>query len=260
MFWDETCGTAHFNKLGLKEINSQTLKTFDNYYLNYYPYLPKYISPKNLKNKAVLEIGLGFGTLGQVLFSNSKKYLGLDYAENPVSIMKKRILWAKKSKTAKALQGDALKLPFKNNEFDTVVSIGCLHHTGNTQKAIDEIFRVLKKSGTAVIMLYNKNSLRQKFLLPLLYLLIGKGKYKNYEEFNKSFYDVNTKGEVAPIIEYYSKNDVRRMFSKFSKISIFVENFDDLPVIPKKLYLSRKLFLGNIAKLWGLDLYIVTVK
>jgi SAM-dependent methyltransferase len=47
--------------------------------------------------------------------------------------------------------GDAMKLPFKNNSIDTVLSTQVLEHLKDPQKAIDEIFRVLKKGGVCIL-------------------------------------------------------------------------------------------------------------
>ena len=41
--------------------------------------------------------------------------------------------------------GDAENLKFDNASFDHVYSWGVLHHSPNTPKAIDEVYRVLKK-------------------------------------------------------------------------------------------------------------------
>jgi len=57
-------------------------------------------------------------------------------------------------------EGDALNLGFGNMEFDFVYSMGVIHHTPNPQRAIDEIFRVLKPGGQAKIFLYRRPSLK----------------------------------------------------------------------------------------------------
>ena len=61
----------------------------------------------------------------------------------------------------RAIQGSALDMPFPDESLDFVFSIGCFHHTGNVQRCLDETYRVLRPGGTAVLMVYNKFSLRQ---------------------------------------------------------------------------------------------------
>ena len=249
-FWDELCGTNLFTQLGLTEISPSSIEIFDTYYLNFYSYLQKkYIIPENLKNKKVLEIGLGFGTVGNILLQHSKNYVGLDYAQGPVEMMKTRISWANKEATCKAVQGSALQLPFPDNSFDSVVSIGCLHHTGDIQKSLDEIERVLVKGGEVLIMLYNARSYRN-FLIPFVYLkklIIGKKRIFNYSAFVRSMYDANAEGDAAPIVERVSVDDCKKIFGKFINVTVEKENNG---------LLLRRFFLNNISKWAGLDLYI----
>jgi ubiquinone/menaquinone biosynthesis C-methylase UbiE len=54
---------------------------------------------------------------------------------------------------------DAENLLFENDSFDIIYSWGVLHHTPDMQKAIDEIYRVLKPEGKVIIMMYNRYSL-----------------------------------------------------------------------------------------------------
>ncbi len=53
---------------------------------------------------------------------------------------------------------NAERLSFPDESFDWVFSHGVLHHTPDTQAAIDEVYRVLKPDGRAIIMLYHKRS------------------------------------------------------------------------------------------------------
>ena len=38
-FWEELCGTHMAKKLGITELNSESLARFDNWYFDFYPYL-----------------------------------------------------------------------------------------------------------------------------------------------------------------------------------------------------------------------------
>ena len=61
-------------------------------------------------------------------------------------------------------------LHFENETFDHVNCQGVVHHTPNTQKAINEIFRVLKRGGKASISVYYKNFLLRNYKYYLLFL------------------------------------------------------------------------------------------
>src|SRR5688572_31086198 len=89
-FWNELCGTATARLLGIAEPSLENLRRFDEWYMNYYPYLGKYFCPGDLKGKRVLEIGLGYGTLGQLLASQGCRYYGVDIAKNPIAMMRYR--------------------------------------------------------------------------------------------------------------------------------------------------------------------------
>ena len=49
-------------------------------------------------------------------------------------------------------RGDAEHLPFEEAQFDGVVTRLAVHHFANPQRALDEMFRVLRPGGTAVIV------------------------------------------------------------------------------------------------------------
>ncbi len=269
-FWNELCGSNLFSYLGLTEINEKSLQVFDDYYFDtLYPYLKNYVSLERIKNKSVMEIGLGFGSLSQYLFTHAANYIGIDYADNPVKIVNDRAAMTGNSHKAKAIHGDARFLSeIANETFDIAISIGCLHHTGDTQKAVDEVYRVLKKDGIAVIMLYNKNSFRRRFTNPYRYFILRKTKnFSTYREYTRSTYDANSSGDAAPIVELYSRTELKRIFNKFKKIKVTTENFDNYYVrlgSEKKIwwqrYCPREEFLNNIAKMVGLDNYITARK
>ena len=251
-FWNELCGTRAFKNLGLSEVSPSAISKFDEWYMDYYTYLYDYIPFDSLSDKKVLEIGLGFGTVGEKLFKKAKSYTGLDYAEGPVAMMNQRIIWDNKQESASAQQGDARNLPFDDNTFDFVVSIGCLHHTGDTKKSIEEVHRVLSHGGHAVIMLYYKDSYLYK-LIPLLYAYkkaIGRTKM-DFETFVKSVYDNNMDGDAAPVVDFVTKKDIKAYFSNFSKLDYSFEN---------SFKFMRPFLLPTLAKVAGKDVYIKAVK
>jgi ubiquinone/menaquinone biosynthesis C-methylase UbiE len=82
---------------------------------------------------------------------------GIDLTEEGINLARKRFELYQIPAELKI--DDAENLSFPDNTFDVVYSFGVLHHTPDTQKAIDEVRRVLVPGGLAVIMLYNRNSL-----------------------------------------------------------------------------------------------------
>jgi SAM-dependent methyltransferase len=253
-FWNEMCGTSLAKSLGITEINENTLEKFDNAYFEMYPYLKPFVSSLHFEESSVIEIGLGFGTLSQYLASRSKYYLGMDIAFNPVQMVNSRI--HRLNAKAKAVQVDFLKNNISNEEFDYVVTIGCLHHTGNLAACIKEVHRILKPGGTAKIMVYNKYSFRQWTKWPIKTLFLNK---VNTEE-QRMAYDSNGNGEAAPFTEFSSIAEIKRMFSDFDSIQIEKQNMDPIILIRRLLHIPRKYLLNNIGKVLGLDLYVTAVK
>ena len=61
-------------------------------------------------------------------------------------------------KTPQLVNGNIEEIPFKENTFDIVTSMGVIHHTPRTQRALNNLAKVTKKGGNVHIMLYHKSS------------------------------------------------------------------------------------------------------
>ena len=249
-FWDELCGSALARQLGIEDASEESLRRFDEAYMGSYPYLGSYL-PDRFEGARVLEIGLGYGTLSEELIARGADYHGADIAAGPVEMVRQRLrMRGAADAEARVIQASALELPHEADSFDHVYTIGCLHHTGNTPRAVTEVHRVLKPGGTAVVMLYNAHSLRQllKVKLPAL---LRRGRSADEQA---AMYDTNAAGEAAPHVEYTTRARVRGMFGAFSHVDIDVRNFDNTRFVP------RERLLGNVDRVLGLDLYITARK
>jgi SAM-dependent methyltransferase len=243
-FWDELCGSHFARHLGITEITRESLERFDRAYMDMYPYLARYLDELPVEGRDTLEIGLGFGTVGQLLAARGARYHGADIAAEPVAMMQDRLRWLGKPADESVVQATALELPWDAESFDLLVSIGCLHHTGDLPGAVGEVHRVLRPGGTALVMLYNAHSLRRLFF--------GTGKQVDTR------YDANESGDPAPHTDYVSRRDVRRLFGAFADISIDVQNFDEVQWVfaRRRWTIRREKLLGNLGRVLGLDLYI----
>jgi ubiquinone/menaquinone biosynthesis C-methylase UbiE len=261
-FWNELCGSQLASTLGLSDHSPASLRKFDDAYFEMYPYLLPFIGPERWKGKKVLEIGLGFGSLGQRIAEAGAEYYGLDIAENPVQMTNQRMELIGRPKLAKV--GSAKSIPFPNETFDAVVSIGCLHHTGDLQRCLQEVERVLKPGGAALVMVYNKFSYREWSRRPwptLRSALIGSRKRKlaGLENAARGEYDANSKGESAPETVITSKSELRRMFRGFESIRIQKQNCDHV-VRKQQIKIHRDKLLPTLGRWMGLDLYAEAVK
>lgn len=257
-FWDELCGSTLAKALGIKDNSPESLKLFDDWYLDFYPYLMKHAAVAKMQGKKVLEIGLGYGTLGQQIAAAGATYTGLDIAAGPVAMMNHRM--SQSGLNGKAMQGSMLDCPLESGSMDFVVSIGCFHHTGNVKSCIDETYRVLKPGGEARIMVYNKYSLRQWIRWPkhTLYALLQEldinKKGLAVSAGQRAAYDVNQNGEAAPETVFHSIHELKDMFGKFSQMQVHKENFGSILLVP------RNILLLTVGKMAGLDLYIYAKK
>jgi len=265
-FWNEICGSERARYLGISDVTPENLRRFDEEYLRFYPYLEKYVFPEDLKGKRVLEIGLGYGTLGQLLALQGCRYYGLDIAMNPVVLMRYRFSLMSVAGGHRVQVGSALEIPYRDAAFDYVYSIGCLHHTGDLRRAVGEVYRVLADGGKAVIMLYNRHSFRRMVFLPAVHLrnlLLGRYKSQDgrtsFSDWARTWYDKNAQGEAAPHTDYVSRAQVRRLFRKYRDVRIESQNFDPV-VLKDRLLVRRERFLNNLARVAGVDLYITATK
>jgi SAM-dependent methyltransferase len=135
-FWEELCGTGLAVALGITDRTAESLRRFDQAYFDFYPYLLEIVRPERMKGKRVVEIGLGFGSLGQKLAEHAEEYIGLDIANKPAESMRHRLQLAGLPGTA--LQASCHNIPLPAESVDFVVSIGCFHHTGDVQRCLDE--------------------------------------------------------------------------------------------------------------------------
>lgn len=102
---------------------------------------------------SLLDIGTGPGRLLIKLFQQSPdlNITGLDISSSMVSRAQKNINEAGVSKFIAIKQGSASNLPFDDNSFDIVISTGSLHHWKEPVAGLNEVFRVLKDGGYALI-------------------------------------------------------------------------------------------------------------
>ena len=256
-FWNELCGSQLARELGIQDSSPASLKLFDDWYMDFYPYLGKHLPFDEMCGKQVLEVGLGYGTVSQKIAEAGAFYHGLDVAEGPVSMANDRLRQNRLG--GQARQGSILDCPFEDTQFDWCVAVGCYHHTGNLQRAIDETWRVLKPGGTAVIMVYNAYSYRRWHYHPRetfaylpadkLGLGTGGGKASAAE---RQQYDVSGDGVAAPETVFTSAAAMQRMAANWSSCVVRRENVTTESIFRN---MDRKTSCRYAGPLLGLDIY-----
>ena len=153
-FWNtEACGT-HFVEATAGE--REFYEKFREHRYRTEWHIPKLVPFASAKGKRVLEIGIGNGADGAMFALNGGRYTGVDLTEAALEATRKH--FAVLGLPGEFRKENAEQLSFTDESFEIVYSHGVLHHTPHTQRAIDEVWRVLAPGGQAVIMLYHKHS------------------------------------------------------------------------------------------------------
>ena len=106
---------------------------------------------KNGSTSSGIDLGCGTGRWAQFVAPKVKKLTVVDASEKSLLVAKKTLL---KNKNVKFKQEDLTNISFKNNTFDFGYSLGVLHHIPEIEKAILEIYRILKPNSGLLLYLY----------------------------------------------------------------------------------------------------------
>lgn len=262
-FWNELCGSQLAKELGITDSSPTSLKKFDDWYFDFYPYLFEHIPFGALRGKDVLEIGLGYGTVAQRLAESGCNYTGLDIAAGPVHMVNHRL--SQNGLPGKAVQGSALEPPFEPDSFNVIVAIGCLHHTGNLQLAVQQCHKLLKPGGRLIFMVYSAYSYRRWRMAPGVtarYWLNELNGYRGVvgvsKEKDRAAYDAGSDGGGAPHTDWISIKSLQSLCSAYSNFQCKPENIAQ--EFPFRLTPRAELLKTRWPNLMGLDLYATATK
>ena len=101
-----------------------------------------------LEGLEVLEIGCGRGVGTEIIFNRfgAKRVTAIDLDEDMLKRARHRLECFGEDKLRLKV-GDVTMIDSENETFDAVVNFAAIHHVPNWQKAIAEIFRVLRPGG-----------------------------------------------------------------------------------------------------------------
>ena len=208
---------------------------------------------QDITNRSILEIGSGSGAHSALLKAKGAKVCSVDISlPRVISTYKKLSLVNKKSFLC--LNCDAENLPIIDKSFDFVYSNGVLHHSKSTTKTIKEVYRVLKPSGKAVIMLYSRFSAEYLFNIIPRALLFGSffSKKKEAEWIGEVTEGKPVFGKTKnPITRVYSKKQLKILFKDFEIISMRKSSFYFKDFCIPRLTQLREILL----KLFGCKLH-----
>jgi ubiquinone/menaquinone biosynthesis C-methylase UbiE len=107
----------------------------------------------------VLDVGTGKGLLPMRIAEKNRnlQVYGVDSSQKAIDAARKNAIETEIANPPKFDVGDASSLSFEKNYFDAVVSTFSLHHWPDPVQGLNEIFRVLKPRGEALIYDHWKN-------------------------------------------------------------------------------------------------------
>ena len=200
-------------------------------------HIPNFAEFNKYKNKNVLEIGCGIGTDAIQFIKKGANYTGIDYSDESVKILKRRIkVLNLKDKKPNVFVDNAeeLKLVKKLKiNFDLIYSFGVIHHTPKMKNCFKSIHQIANKKTKIKIMLYAKNSYKNMLLnethyrfeaqkgCPVVYT-VSKSKLENLIKGKFKIIDIKQDFIFPYKIRPYKKN-------KYEKI-------DHFKVMPKKIF------------------------
>lgn len=154
--------------------------------------------------------------------------------------------------------GDAEHLPFPSGVFDHVNCQGVIHHTPDTDAAVDEIFRVLKPGGTASVSVYYKNVLVRgwpvlrrvgRSLISRRIGLRGRGRETLLESEDVDDLVRVYDGVDNPIGKSYTLREAGQLFRRFAIIQRYLHFFPARAIplkIPRNLHRLLDRHLGFV--------------
>jgi len=212
-FWnDRPCNIKHSSKeLG-------TIEYFDEVELKKFraePHILKFTEFPQWKNKKVLEVGCGLGTVGINFALNGADYTGVELSKESLEIAKKR--FEVYNQSGKFYLGNAEELSsFVHIEtYDLIYSFGVIHHSPHPEKIVSEIKKYMNENSVLKIMLYAKDS------------------WKNY--MIDAGLDQPEAQYGCPIANTYTKQDVVKLLDGYEVLSIEQDHIFPYQVEPYKL-------------------------
>jgi 2-polyprenyl-3-methyl-5-hydroxy-6-metoxy-1,4-benzoquinol methylase len=161
--------------------------------------------------KKVLDVGCGNGYVLSRYARGGADVYGVDLTPTAVELSERRFELMNLDGTFAVASAEAL--PFGNDEFDGVCSIGVVHHTPNTAKAVGEIHRVLKPAGRAFLMVYHRDSVMYQLKFRMQSIVRRKTMQQLVNEVDGIG---NPKGEV------YSRTEFARLLGDFEDLEFIV--------------------------------------
>ncbi len=178
-----------------------------------------------LTDRRLLEIGCGLGYDSLEFHKRGVRVTATDLTPQAIALTRRHFQFENVSADDVRVE-NVLSLSFPDESFDAVWANGVLHHTGNTRLALQEIRRVLKPGGRAIIShFYRRGS--------WMYLISRLGRE-----------NIEFKEQDPPVTNFYSDREILDLFSDYRIVEAVPEHYRALPAAGRglKAMLYRRLF------------------
>ncbi len=186
------------------------------------PYLKELIDNNIKKGSRVLEVGCGQGVDLSLISGITNLAYAIDLSPHSVRLAKRVLNQA--GLKANVSIGDAENLRFRKNFFDIVYSCGVLHHTPDTEKALGEVYKIIKPGGKAIVLLYSK------FSLQYLIFWIARSLTKPWRDKLAKMFEAKKEDShigtalvelfETPILKAYTNTELKKMLRDFANIQL----------------------------------------
>lgn len=120
----------------------------------------KYLQKTITLDAKVLEVGCGNGRSIFDILSKTKNIVGIDHNDKAVADATNNF---SKHPSIKIIKADATQLPFNKEEFDFVICMTTFANFADKKfKVLEEMKRVLKKSGKIIISVFSEDALDER--------------------------------------------------------------------------------------------------
>ena len=110
--------------------------------------------------ECVLEVGPGSGFNTKFIAENTKgEVIALDASDAAFTTFEN----TKHLPNCHVVQADLMEAPFADNSFDFVIADGVLHHTPDTRRAVEALYRKVKSGGQFFFYVYRKMGAARQF-------------------------------------------------------------------------------------------------
>lgn len=248
--WNNNPVGSHYAKQAPPHTVDWFLEVEAHRYGEYGPWMPRLMEFDRHRGERVLEVGGGMGTDLAQFARNGAIVTDVDLSAGHLDLAREN--FRLRGLTGTFIHHDAEMLPFPDGTFDVVYSNGVIHHTPNTQSVIDEIYRVLKPGGKAIIMVYAEHSLNYwSAKVAKLGLRGGLLQALSMGDIMSRAVEM-TRNNARPLVKVYTARRLRKMFASFSDVHIHKRQLT-APELPAAL---RWVPLGVTERIAGWNLIV----